>query len=255
MLQRVILICFALIHATSALAIGNSFKQDQLRYPRVKVAYLEKAEYLKELYLDKGISYPPEKIYIRIFKKQKILELWSWSSETQAYVLIKSYGICYASGSLGPKRKEGDHQVPEGFYHIDRFNPNSSYFLSLRINYPNQSDKKLGHKTRPGGDIFIHGDCVSVGCIAITDDKIKEIYVISLDARNNGQNTIPVHIYPSRLDDEEIEELRENYKNLHPFWLNLKQGYDIFEENRKLPNVRIDRSGKYIFSNIDVRPR
>lgn len=104
--------------------------------------------------------------------------------------LIKDYQICSLSGELGPKRQQGDLQVPEGFYWIDRFNPASNFYLSLGINYPNQFDRILGKSGELGGDIFIHGGCVTIGCIPITDDKIKELYLIAVEAKSNGQDGV-----------------------------------------------------------------
>src|SRR5690606_11025729 len=100
----------------------------------------------------------------------------------EKFTLVKTYPVCSSSGLPGPKRKKGDRQTPEGFYHIDRFNPQSAFHLSLGINYPNSSDKILGHSD-PGGDIFIHGSCVTIGCVPLTDDLIKEVYVLAVEAK------------------------------------------------------------------------
>src|SRR5207244_1746866 len=132
------------------------------RYPRVKVAFAEKESSIKELFKQKGVAYPPKRIFIRAFKREQILELWAGEADGDKYQLLKEYRICAGSGVLGPKRKEGDRQVPEGFYSIDVFNPTSNYYLSMRVDYPNQSDRILGGKNRLGGDIFIHGNCVTI---------------------------------------------------------------------------------------------
>jgi murein L,D-transpeptidase YafK len=166
-------------------------------------------------------------------------------------VLVKSYEVCSTSGELGPKRRQGDHQVPEGFYHIDYYNPWSSYHLSVRINYPNQSDKILSpFKNNLGNNICIHGDCVSIGCIAIQDENIKEVYWLMVQAHGAGQANVPVHIFPSKLDDATFKALREEYKNDKDkiaLWENLQTGYQYFEENKKLPTITVDKKGKYIF--------
>src|SRR6202012_3395384 len=96
--------------------------------------------------------------------------------ERGEYKLIKTFRICAVPGSLGPKRAEGDHQMPEGYYFIEEFNYKSDYYLSLLLNYPNYSDKAMGSIVRLGGDIYIHGGCVTVGCMPMTNDGIKEIY-------------------------------------------------------------------------------
>ena len=188
-------------------------------------------------------------IFVRIFKEERILELWARPADKDTFELIKEYPICDLSGELGPKRKQGDLQAPEGFYYIDRFNPASQFHLSLGINYPNESDRILGEKGNLGGDIFIHGSCVTIGCFPITDDKIKELYIVAIEAKNNGQNKIPVHIFPRRLDENGMKELTERYQTLTDllkFWQGLKRGYDYFEKKHQLPLIKINKNGDYI---------
>ncbi|WGU69538.1 L,D-transpeptidase family protein [Capnocytophaga canimorsus] len=142
------------------------------------------------------------------------------------YRKIISYPICSRSGKLGPKRKQGDGQVPEGFYHIDRFNPSSNFYLSLGLNYPNLSDKRKSKVHDLGGDIFIHGACVTVGCLPMTDNYIKEIYLLATYARNNGQNKIPVYLFPFKMTDKNMQIYKGKYKyneELISFWNNLKK--------------------------------
>ena len=229
---------------------GIDFKSAQLKYSRVKESYEEKEENFKKLYEAKSLDYKKQTILIRVFKNEKELELWVKNSKS-AYTLLKIYPICKASGTLGPKRKTGDYQVPEGFYHVDRFNPQSAFYLSLGLNYPNASDKILSDKQNPGGDIFIHGNCVSIGCMAMTDDQIKELYIAAVEARNGGQNRIPVHIYPFRMTDSnmaKVNKLFEDKKTLLSFWENLKTGYDLFEKNNQWSSVSVDNKGKYLFN-------
>jgi len=138
--------------------------------------------------------------------------------------------------------------VPEGFYIVDRFNPASNFHLSLGINYPNHSDRILKDRPDAGGDIFIHGNCVTIGCVPITDEMIKELYVMAVEARDNGQARIPVHIFPCRMDAEGMARLQEEFNEsprLIRFWENIKMGYDLFESSRKLPEIRIGGQGKY----------
>ncbi len=213
-------------------------------YPRVREAYGEKVNLIKQLLADKNIDTASINIFIRAFKTEKILEIWAKNTLKEKYQLVTTYGICKKSGDLGSKRKEGDYQVPEGFYHIDRFNPKSTYHLSLGINYPNASDKILSDKDAPGSDIFIHGQCVTVGCLPMTDDKIKEIYLFAEFAKRSGQNKIPVHIFPFKMTDENILNGESQY---HDFWKNLKGGYDYFENNYKILNVQVDNEGKYLW--------
>jgi len=212
---------------------------------RVETAVVEKEEFLNRKLNKLDIEWEHLHIFIRGFKQEKILEVWVKSKEQTKFQKLVDYEFCKLSGVLGPKRKEGDFQVPEGFYKIDRFNPKSNYYLSLGINYPNKSDKIRGDKIKPGSDIFIHGDCVTVGCIPITDDKIKELYVLAKQAKRNGQHTIPVHIYPAKLTLENLEILRLPYKEQISFWKELKIIHDQFESTKQVPNFEINSKGAY----------
>jgi murein L,D-transpeptidase YafK len=232
--------------------IADDFKTQQLKNSRVKEAYKSKEELVKQLLKAKNTNISNCEIYLRAFKKEEVLELWAKNKNDVEFKLIKEYKFCSSSGSLGPKRKQGDYQTPEGFYHIDRFNPWSNFYLSLGLNYPNQSDRALGNKAALGGDIFIHGSCVTVGCIPLTDDKIKEIYVFAVEARNNGQKEIPVHIFPAKMDSKNYSQLKSGYSNnvaMLNFWENLKPVYDAFEEKKLLPKVIVKPDGSYEVKN------
>jgi murein L,D-transpeptidase YafK len=226
-----------------------SFAAQQLNSARVSQARNESEASLKKLFTDKGLSYPPKQIYWRVFKSEKTMELWAANQRNQAMTLVKSYPICAMSGELGPKRKQGDFQVPEGFYYIDHYNAYSAYHLSLRINYPNAADR-AHQKGSMGGDIYIHGDCVSEGCMAMTTPRIKEIYWLSVQARNNGQEHVPVHIFPARLSNFKMNILRELYGEWEPnmcqFWENMQPGYRYFQQNHQIPPVSVGEKGKYI---------
>ena len=226
--------------------IFQDFKTEQNKYVRVREAYTEKETTLKQLCKDVQIPYPPKEIFIRIFKYDKILELWVRSEQADSFVLFKEYKICASSGKLGPKRRQGDYQVPEGFYTINDFNPFSNFHLSLGINYPNESDRTLGVKGNLGGNIFIHGDCVTIGCIPITNDCIKEVYLMAVEAKASGQKQIPVHIFPTRFDKGAwIFQTCINDKGLTKFWSNLKIGYEYFESHKRLPTISIKKDGSY----------
>jgi murein L,D-transpeptidase YafK len=162
--------------------------------------------------------------------------------------LLRIYDFCSTSGTLGPKRREGDLQIPEGIYYINHFNPLSNFHLSLGINYPNASDKILSNKQHPGGAIYIHGNCVTIGCIPITDDKIKELYILAVDARNNGQTKIPVHIFPSALNTPGWNSLQQEFKQEPQrlkFWENLKPIYQDFEAHKVMKTVKVNSKGEY----------
>jgi len=204
-----------------------------LRFERVRQAKADKDVLLQKAFEQHGLNYPPKNIFIRIFKHEQVLELWV--KENDQYELFKSYPFCYASGKLGPKRKQGDLQVPEGVYYIDRFNPASRFYLSLGINYPTKQDVELATSSDPGGDIFIHGDCVSIGCVAITDDLMKEVYWLAVQAKSAGQTKIEVHLFPFQLD-ETFKWYRciTEYPQHKPFWESLLSIYEYFEHNKQL---------------------
>ena len=217
---------------------------------RVRAARQEKSAAIARLFSDAKIKYPPQQVFLRAFKAEDDLELWVQPTRGKKFVLLKTYKVCSKSGDIGPKRRRGDMQVPEGFYHINRFNPVSNFHLSLGVNYPNASDKILGHKANLGGDIFIHGDCVTIGCLPITDENIKELYLIALDTYKTRKRPVPVHIFPMRLTGENWPKLVEKAgqkPELLEFWQNLREGYDFFETNRKPPRVTVSKKGKYSF--------
>lgn len=227
---------------------SDSFKKSQLKYSRVRQAYKDKENSMLTLLQNKQIDRGKLKIYMRVFKSEKQIELWGKNDTDTKYSLIKTYEVCRTSGRLGPKRKQGDLQIPEGFYQIDRFNPNSNFYLSLGINYPNKSDRILGEKGKLGGDIFIHGACVTIGCLPITDDQIKELYIFCIEAKNNGMSKIPVTIFPSKLTDNNYKQLTGKYdkdSDKIGLWTDLKKGYDIFNETKQLPKIGFLNSGRH----------
>lgn len=238
---------FAMIILSLILNAGD-FKTTQLKYPRVKEAYKEKETLVTTNLSKLHLKLSSLEIYIRAFKSEQLLEVWGRNKGEARFQKIMSYEICLLSGIIGPKRKEGDLQVPEGFYHISHFNPESSYYLSLGINYPNASDKVFADKQNPGGSIYIHGKCVTIGCLPITDDKIKELYILALEARNNGQTEIQVTIYPGKLDERNFELLKTTYRpttEVLILWEDLKKAYQKFETEKKIPQVQFLKNGKH----------
>jgi murein L,D-transpeptidase YafK len=159
-------------------ATNISFLDFQRTLPRPGEALKRKEDTLQKQFKAKGFEWPAKYMYIRSFKYDSQLEVWVKNDAKDQYRLFKTYRVCALAGSLGPKRMEGDYQVPEGFYYINEFNPRSTYHLSLGLNYPNASDKILSDSLRPGGDIYIHGSCVTVGCIPVKDDQIEELYIL-----------------------------------------------------------------------------
>lgn len=174
-------------------------------------------------------------IFIRIFKQESELEVWK-QKDDGSFALFKTYPICNWSGDLGPKEREGDKQAPEGFYTVtaSRMNPNSAFYLSFNLGFPNAYDKAYG---RTGAHLMVHGDCKSAGCYAMTDALIEEIYLLAREAFKGGQQAFHVHAFPFRMTDAKLSRYR-NHK-WYGFWRNLKQGYDYFEVAKRPPAVEV----------------
>jgi murein L,D-transpeptidase YafK len=226
--MKILSIFFSLIFMSFTLP-KDDFKTQQLRYERVREAYEHKGTKMLGLLKEKGIAPQHLNLLLRGFKLDQKLEIWAKNQEDKKYQLLITYNFAGTSGKLGPKRKQGDMQIPEGLYHIDRFNPISNFHLSLGVSYPNESDKLLGEKGNLGGDIFIHGSTVTVGCIPLTDEKIEELYILAVEARNAGQNKIEVHLFPTYMDDAGMEKLRKLAydKDFVEYWSIMKGGKPI----------------------------
>jgi murein L,D-transpeptidase YafK len=182
-------------------------------------------------------------VYIRIFKKEKILELWV--KQTDRFILLKRYEVCtYGPNGLGPKVREGDKCAPEGFYLVTRssMNPNSNFYLSFNIGYPNLYDKAHGWT---GGSIMVHGRCQSWGCYALSDENIEEVYALVDAGLRYGQPAIPIHIFPFRMTNENMRRYKDHKWEL--FWKNLKVGHDMFEQEGFRPPQVMVQNKKYVF--------
>jgi murein L,D-transpeptidase YafK len=197
---------------------------------------------VKELYATAGVKWPPSDLLLRIYKAEGQLE--AWAGNGGALRRVATYGICYASGGLGPKRREGDLQVPEGFYTLDLYNPASDYHLAMRVSYPNRSDRILGDPKHPGSAIMIHGDCVSIGCVAMSDERIEEIWQMATAVRDQGK-TVQVHMLPAR----DLDALIASGKSPEyaAFWRNLAEGDAIFRREARAPVVSVAPDGRYTF--------
>ncbi|HIP28208.1 MAG TPA: murein L,D-transpeptidase [Sulfurovum sp.] len=184
--------------------------------------------------LDKLDAKVGDNIFIRIFKKESLLEVWI--KPEHEYVLFKRYPICKYSGYLGPKLKEGDKQSPEGFYKVTKrlLNPNSKYHLAFNLGYPNKYDKS--HK-RTGSYLMVHGECVSIGCYAMTNEKIEEIYKLVDKSLRKGQKYVQVHAYPFFMTEENMAQYQDS--KWYDFWTQLKEGYDYFEAEKLPPTVKV----------------
>ncbi|MGL5138431.1 MAG: L,D-transpeptidase family protein, partial [Beijerinckiaceae bacterium] len=183
-------------------------------------------------------------ILVRAFKQESELEVWKQDASGKL-ALLKTYPMCRWSGQLGPKVREGDRQVPEGIYSFSpgSMNPNSSYYLSFNIGYPNAVDRQLG---RTGAHIMVHGDCSSMGCFAMTDGQVADIYAITREAFAGGQKDIQIQSFPFRMTAENLAKYR-NDPNIG-FWKNLKLGDDKFQVTREPVKVAAC-NGKYVFGD------
>ena len=239
-MQKLIFIIFILFQACS---MSNHEKLPDL--PPLELAKYQYNASLKKELQKFDIQPNTVRIFLRAFKQEQKLEAWIKAEKDSKFRLFKSYDFCKSSGKLGPKRREGDLQIPEGFYHINRFNPKSKFHLSLGLNYPNASDLILSDKEKPGSDIFLHGGCVTVGCIPITDEKIRELYLLASFAKDSGQKQIPVHIFPFKMTNAIFGEKNQNNPN-YSFWQSLEPIYRYFEKNEYLPSsIQIDENGFY----------
>lgn len=244
-----ILILFSCLQVTAQ----PSFMDYQKNFPRVADALSRKTDTLKKQFEAAGLQWPAHQVYIRSFKYDSQLEVWVRNSNDEPFKLFKTYSVCALAGTMGPKRMAGDYQVPEGFYYINTFKPNSAYHMSLGLNYPNAADKIVSGTTDPGGDIFIHGSCVTVGCIPIQDYQIEEVYILAMSAKSNGEDFIPVHIFPVRFDNPKslayFDKTTKDEPDVQQFAVKLKEVYDYFQKEKKLPVISIDSKGGYEILN------
>lgn len=244
------LFCILLISLSINILYSQSFLQFQRNYPRVNNALKAKEDSLKIQFDNKGLQWPPKQIYVRSFKYDSQLEVWVRNDSKDNYKLFKTYKVCALSGALGPKRIEGDYQVPEGFYYINEFKPKSEFHLALGLNYPNASDELLSDSLKPGGDIYIHGNCITVGCIPIQNDPMEEVYLLATMAKSNGMDFIPVHIFPVRYNVPKSVDyflkVSKDDRMYQKFAINIKEVYDYFELNKKLPVITVNFRGEYV---------
>ena len=200
---------------------------------------------LRTAFANAGVAYPPAVLHFRAYKREGELELWA-ADKPGALKKVATYPVLARSGAPGPKRKEGDYQVPEGFYKIDRYNPKSLFHLSLGLDYPNAADRILSDRERPGADIFIHGKNVTVGCLPMGDEMIEQIYIAALDTKSKP---VTIHIFPARMSGEDWTNWREEQvakkPTLDAFWKQLQPAYDQFEKSRTIPQVSVAADGAY----------
>ena len=231
-LRRAALLGAAALALAACTSDESSIPKD-IRPVSQKLVYQMKADGMSET----------SPIFVRLFKEESKLEVWK-QQNTGKYALLKTYDICKWSGVLGPKIKEGDRQAPEGFYTVTpaQMNPNSSYYLSFNIGYPNKYDQAYG---RTGTHIMVHGACSSAGCYSMSDEDAGEIFALARDAFKGGQRQFQIQAFPFRMTPENIARHRGD-PNME-FWMNLKVGYDHFEVTRQVPSVEVCNK-TYVFN-------
>ena len=192
---------------------------------------------MESMNMDRGAP-----IFVRITKQDSTLEVFK-QDRSGAYRLLKTYAICHFSGALGPKKQEGDHQAPEGIYLIGpgQMNPHSREYLSFNLGYPNALDRSYG---RTGDSLMVHGGCRSVGCYAMTDAQMEEIYGLAYESFHAGQDRFQVQALPFRMTADNLDRYRDDPNA--PFWANLKEGTDYFDRNAQPPDVSVC-NGRYVF--------
>ena len=233
---------------------GASFIDFQRSMPKVADVIRRKEDTLMKQFKEKGLIWPAKYLYIRSFKYDSELELWVKNKKEEKYKLFKTYKVCALAGTLGPKRLTGDYQVPEGFYYINEFNPRSNYHFALGLNYPNASDRLLADIAQPGGDIYIHGSCVTTGCIPLTDDKIEEVYLIAAHAKDLGDDFIPVHIFPVNFKVAKslnyLNKYLVGFSENAGFEKTMRNAFNYFEKYKEVPPVIINDKGDYVMEEV-----
>jgi murein L,D-transpeptidase YafK len=245
--------CFFLLSSVSAQPPQKDFVTYQKGFKRVSEAFNKREDTLKKQFAAKGLKWPAKYMYMRSFKYDSQMEVWFKNEAKEPYKLFKTYKVCALAGTLGPKRMEGDYQVPEGFYYINEFKPNSNYHLALGVSYPNASDRVLSDSASPGSEIFIHGSCTTVGCIPINNDQIEELYTLAASVHNEGQDFIPIHVFPISFKNKKTADYLEKFLATRPAYetlvSKLKYAYYYFDLKKALPIVMIDKKGDYTFAD------
>ena len=246
---------------TAAVTVKAQYSFDDTPRKGLKVTsmFARVEDSLKKEFQEKGLQWPMKYMYMRAFKHEKQMEVWVKNDWSETFQLFKVYKVCATSGTYGPKRKEGDKQIPEGFYYVNEFNPNSNYHLALGLNYPNAADAILSDQNKPGGDIYIHGNCVTIGCLPLTDSLIEQVYYLASVAKEQGQDFIPVHIYPMRYDNNKALEQfgikTKNKQDVQQFASQIKDAYEYFEDTHQLATVLIGKNGNYVVATNPETPK
>ena len=223
-----------------------AFIDEQLAYSHVKQAYTEKFNLISQELSKLPVEISDFEIMLKAYKYEESLKVFVRKKKMDEWQLLKTYNFCASSGTLGPKVKEWDMQIPEGYYHINHFNPYSSFFLSLGVSYPNMADKLKRPAVRKGDGIYIHGGCATIGCIPLTDEPIKELYLLCAIAKSNGQTEIPIHILPFEFSETKFDSAIKLFPQHQKFWESLRTIEEKFNLTFVQPTVNINTTGDYV---------
>jgi murein L,D-transpeptidase YafK len=223
--KRALLLAAMLVVAGSAAMLSHA-QADEAAAEKPLPSVVEAALIMKEIV-------PEAPVYIRVFKEESELEVWK-ARPNGRYALVKTFPVCNWGGTLGPKRVMGDSMSPEGFYRVttEGLKPDSKYHLAFNIGYPNALDRALG---RTGSFIMVHGDCRSVGCFAMSDKYIEEIYAFVRDALSAGETSVPIHVFPFRMTAENMKRHADN--PARDTWKPLREAFDDFTRTREPPKI------------------
>lgn len=246
MLNRVFKTALLVITGLLFSFVPVELKTEQLKSKKVKEAYKRHWQGLQARLSAMQINPGSFGLFIRVFKEEKVLEAWVKNPNDTGFKLFKSFAICASSGVPGPKRRQGDLQVPEGFYTISSLHPYSSYHLAMKVSYPNQSDRLKKTAPDAGGDIMIHGKCCTIGCVPLKDEPAEELFILCLECMNRG-GRVQCHLFPCKMKTSVLKQLESGAtKETIAFWNNIKPGYDFFELNHRLPVILVDKKGNYV---------
>ena len=252
LIVKIFSFCLSVLLAGGSVFSQGNFVEYQKNSIKVSSIFNNMEDSVVKQFEEKKLTWPPQEMFIRSFKYDRLLEVWVKANAKEPFKLFKTYKVCMQSGTMGPKRIQGDYQVPEGFYYINEFNPNSNYHLALGLNYPNASDKILSDSLHPGNAIYIHGNCVSIGCIPISDLPMEEVYIIASHVKATGQDFIPVHVFPVKYNIKKSAEYLNQTLQTKPvliaFASKLKEAFNYFEEKKQLPVIIVNKKGEYLIN-------
>jgi len=236
------LLFFSIVTLIGGWTAETAFCADPPSTPKADHLMAQTRTKMQQELRDKGFAFG-QPIFVRIFKLPGTLELWM--NKGRGFELFKSYRVCNYSGFPGPKINEGDWQAPEGFYSVsaEQMNPKSSYHLAFDVGYPNEFDVA---KNRTGGMIMVHGNCQSVGCFAMTDGRIEEIYLLAHEALKQGQSRFAVHIFPFALTSLNLKKFAAS--PWIKFWQSLEPGFAAFEQSKQVPEIAV-QNGEYVVAS------